>query len=1036
MIEIPFWLINRPIIASDIDSLSRCLRKYDVNYFVDFNITILKKIYQHDKDNFFNLVKSLRFYGVSFSGKLSSYNGSLNKYPEVLSIPEKQFGIHIEQLVGFKIAFFESIGLFKAEQLYGVPLANIQHFSPLSAENINQQLQTNKFSSVKITGSFDAISFWHPLAELEEQKVRTVIELPDLDLSNLPLDNHIGTNGNSRLEQHESKTVNIHLNSQSTTDNISDYDEPRTQHVSTLDLSVRATNCLRKANIETIADLLEYGVDNLLSIRNFGRKTFREINEKFNIFLEQDLHLAAQHNLSKVEELMASDGAVANLAIAISDVQLSRRARGCLSSSGINFFYELVQFSENEVNKIKNMGRKTLKELKEILKNHGLYFGIPLSAGHIEQIQQYNPIGSVEELLKDNQLMAYLKMAISDIELSVRARGCLANYEIKYIYELVQLSEDDVRKIKNMGKKTIVEIKTTLKQYNLFFDIHLSIEQVEQIENYSILYNFDDFNWLKNITQELNLSDFSAFNLRQVSIIRERLWTSGKKKSLEDLGESFSVSRERIRQVEKGIVQSFTLKHKSKLSILSAFLKEEAEDYGYIYNMTNSKVNFDLDDNEQPIADFLLSLGPGNIIVDWKYHLISTIGNKGLGECFDKIAYKIKSEGTGEYFPEPYLLDVVSEVAQSCNILNDGDFFNFIRCFKLKKKITEDSYGLCFGRVLKSTKIAEAFKTHFPEGLDVYKESEKLLACLVGVDPKMFGKSSTRGAIGILTRQEDVLLWIRGFFIHKANVIYDLKVVEKVTDWVVGRFNSNHTRFQVSVPFSEFNDELTQAGVPNPYALYTLFRVVGNNRIGQRKYPTLVDLEADENLYDGIQEELEGYFIQEERAIPYAELKNEFILKRGWKEYSLFNNLTINSEVIFPWKNQTYIHIDLLPVNMGKLDELIRELTQKVQTINAPYSLKGAKKEMNVLWELSCQGAPVRTMTKLIRSVDPEDIRIDRYSVYFADSFRDNMSVVTQLEDFFLEQNSEVHSDIIKREFIGKRGWGEAQYYVGGTQAP
>jgi len=47
-----------------------------------------------------------------------------------------------------------------------------------------------------------------------------------------------------------------------------------------LDFSVRTYNCLKKANILTIPDLVQYAESDLMQIRNFGRKSLTEVREK------------------------------------------------------------------------------------------------------------------------------------------------------------------------------------------------------------------------------------------------------------------------------------------------------------------------------------------------------------------------------------------------------------------------------------------------------------------------------------------------------------------------------------------------------------------------------------------------------------------------------------------------------------------------------------------------------------------------------------------------------------------------------------
>lgn len=46
-----------------------------------------------------------------------------------------------------------------------------------------------------------------------------------------------------------------------------------------LQLSVRAYNCLKRAQINTVADLLEYTQEDLLEIKNFGQKSAEEVVE-------------------------------------------------------------------------------------------------------------------------------------------------------------------------------------------------------------------------------------------------------------------------------------------------------------------------------------------------------------------------------------------------------------------------------------------------------------------------------------------------------------------------------------------------------------------------------------------------------------------------------------------------------------------------------------------------------------------------------------------------------------------------------------
>ena len=55
-----------------------------------------------------------------------------------------------------------------------------------------------------------------------------------------------------------------------------------------LDLSVRSFNCLKRANINTVADLVSKTEEDMMKVRNLGRKSLEEVKKKLE---EYDLAL-------------------------------------------------------------------------------------------------------------------------------------------------------------------------------------------------------------------------------------------------------------------------------------------------------------------------------------------------------------------------------------------------------------------------------------------------------------------------------------------------------------------------------------------------------------------------------------------------------------------------------------------------------------------------------------------------------------------------------------------------------------------------
>ena len=70
--------------------------------------------------------------------------------------------------------------------------------------------------------------------------------------------------------------------------------EEKTEHLETifieeLELSVRAYNCLKRANVHTLSDLLQYSAEDLLEFKNFGRKSADEVCENLKTRFDLDL---------------------------------------------------------------------------------------------------------------------------------------------------------------------------------------------------------------------------------------------------------------------------------------------------------------------------------------------------------------------------------------------------------------------------------------------------------------------------------------------------------------------------------------------------------------------------------------------------------------------------------------------------------------------------------------------------------------------------------------------------------------------------
>jgi len=83
-----------------------------------------------------------------------------------------------------------------------------------------------------------------------------------------------------------------------------------------------------------------------------------------------------------------------NLLRSVNELELSVRSANCLKNADIQTIADLVQRSEAEMLKTKNFGRKSLNEIKEILSEMGLGFGMKIDMDRLK--------GYEKSLLKSN----------------------------------------------------------------------------------------------------------------------------------------------------------------------------------------------------------------------------------------------------------------------------------------------------------------------------------------------------------------------------------------------------------------------------------------------------------------------------------------------------------------------------------------------------------------------------------------------------------------------------------------------------------
>lgn len=251
-----------------------------------------------------------------------------------------------------------------------------------------------------------------------------------------------------------------------------------------------------------------------------------------------------------------------------SDDKFSQKIRNLISHKVLEN-YNLAEISKNKIE----------------LTNHGKRLGKFIES-KLKQNQKIN----INELTKEenflnNLLMAklninfnpYLFTKLDSCDFSTRAMSLFHSAGFKYVGDLItDVDKDYLIKFPNSGIKTLNEIEEFLLKKNLSFRLRTnwhSIEnkqelarQYQKLKTKDIDFNLDNLinSYIKQSTKETD----SKFE-RKKKILINRFAINGNFLTLEELGEQFGLTRERIRQIQS----TFSSKIKNKTDIKFAVRK-------------------------------------------------------------------------------------------------------------------------------------------------------------------------------------------------------------------------------------------------------------------------------------------------------------------------------------------------------------------------------------------------------------------------------------------------------------------------------
>ena len=176
----------------------------------------------------------------------------------------------------------------------------------------------------------------------------------------------------------------------------------------------------------------------------------------------------------------------------VDELELSVRSANCLKNDNIVYVGDLVQNTEATMLRIPNFGRSSLYEIKKVLSQLDLYFGMniedwppdnveELAKKHQNSSKLQNENTGISQKIRSvnvedisDEKLAVIFSEITSVDFSVRLRNVLSNLQIEAVGQILlgeNLSALGITadaKLANYGKSSEAELKEFLEQQGLY----------------------------------------------------------------------------------------------------------------------------------------------------------------------------------------------------------------------------------------------------------------------------------------------------------------------------------------------------------------------------------------------------------------------------------------------------------------------------------------------------------------------------------------------------------------------------------------
>ncbi len=343
--------------------------------------------------------------------------------------------------------------------------------------------------------------------------------------------------------------------------------------IANLDISTRAKHLLRRMKVYTVDDFLNIPFETFASQRGLGNKTIQELQElrermengEIDAPCEGEIDVASTE--TEQDSITFSEQVLYQLSKhSIKELGLSIRSFNSLRREGIVNIDRLVMLSEEEIFNLSNVGKKSVDEITEARKKW------------LEDHYLFKPEGDPDLDISDELVSFYSKIA--DALVNIIPIDVNGIYRLCKKYDLCnQIEKDGDNDLTKFDYLALLEDVNEIRKALIDWFTDRFFQGVEFVEGNSLIGIIEEefscaplkeaiietvlygniiikkSNYyalarrrLKSYIQDLEDSD-------QTRMTKDRL----KGKSLQEIGDLHGLTRERVRQVTKKIVNKFPL---------------------------------------------------------------------------------------------------------------------------------------------------------------------------------------------------------------------------------------------------------------------------------------------------------------------------------------------------------------------------------------------------------------------------------------------------------------------------------------------